>query len=259
MKVCIDSLSCRTSIGIFEWEKRVLQPLLLDLEIEIMNRLSTTSDKIEDTISYKDLSKELINHLQSQHFGLIERVASECCLITLEHDQRVTKVQVQVSKPGALKASKNVRVVESMARNQAVVGIGSNIEPEKYIPIARQALKEEFNVIASARDLQTQAVARPEDSDFVNSAVLIQTGISRKNLVKRLKHIEWEMGRKKNLDKYASRIIDLDLLLWNQELEDADIVSRAFLQDLIEELLPGILQQLSQYYRLNKPLDKRMK
>ena len=141
-----------------------------------------------------------------------------------------------------------------MTRNQAVIGLGSNIEPEKYIPLARQALKDEFGLIASASDLRTQAVARPEDSDFINSAVLIQTSISRESLVRRLKHIEWEVGRKKSRDSYAARIIDLDLLLWNQELEDADILSRVFLQDSIEELLPGILQQLSQYYRLKQPL-----
>ena len=99
MKICIDALGCRTSVGIFEWEKKVLQPLFLDIEIEIMNQPSASSDKIEDTLSYKDLSKELISHLQSQHFGLIERIANECCRMILDYDQRVTQVQVQVSKP----------------------------------------------------------------------------------------------------------------------------------------------------------------
>lgn len=244
MKICVDSLRCRTSVGIFEWEKKVLQPLLLDIEIDIMNQRSTTSDNIEDTLSYKDLSKELIQHLQSQHFGLIERIAHECCRIIIDYDQRVTQAQVQVSKPGALQSSQSVRVVESMVRNQAVIGLGSNIEAHKYISLARQTLKDEFRVIASASDLQTKAVARPDDSDFINSAVLIQTNMNRATLVRRLKHIEWEIGRTKSSDKYAARIIDLDLLLWNQQLEDADILSRSFLQDSIEELLPGVLQQL---------------
>ena len=250
MKIYIDGLSCRASVGVFDWEKKVLQNLILDLEIDVLNQPSVASDAIEDTLSYKDLSKVLIAHVQSQHFGLIERIAGECCQLVLDYDARVTRVLVQVSKPGALSVSTNVRVSEQLTRNQVIIGLGSNIEPEHHIAEALSMLQQEFDLVSSASHQRTKAIARDQHPDFINTAVVINTGLTMKSLTRRLKHMEWEIGRKHCSDSYAARVIDLDILLWNQHLEDADILSRDFLRQSIEELIPGIVDTLNQRYAL---------
>jgi 2-amino-4-hydroxy-6-hydroxymethyldihydropteridine diphosphokinase len=54
---------------------------------------------------------------------------------------------------------------------------------------------------------------------FVNGVIEIETTLSPENLLKKLKAIEAAMGRKRVKGKrWGSRIIDLDILLWNQEV-----------------------------------------
>jgi len=59
-------------------------------------------------------------------------------------------------------------------------------------------------------------------------------------LKRRLREIESGLGRVRTANKNGPRTIDLDILVWNGEVVDADVYERGFLRDSIIELLPGI-------------------
>jgi hypothetical protein len=52
-KVFIEALEIEALIGIYDWERRIRQPLLFDVEMSFDNRIPAASDAIADTLNYK--------------------------------------------------------------------------------------------------------------------------------------------------------------------------------------------------------------
>jgi len=130
---------------------------------------------------------------------------------------------------------------------RAFISLGSNIEPEKYLPLAGKELVRIGTVLAFSSVYQSPAIGRPGHPDFLNAAALIETALSPVEIQSRLREIEETLGRERTADRYAPRTIDLDLCLlgstvlrtWELELPDPDIVDRACLAVPLAELDPG--------------------
>jgi len=73
--VFIEDLRIETVIGIYDWERKIRQVVALDLEMAFDNRRPAASDRIEDTLDYKAVSKRLIAFVESSHFELVETLA----------------------------------------------------------------------------------------------------------------------------------------------------------------------------------------
>ncbi|MHA2091563.1 MAG: 2-amino-4-hydroxy-6-hydroxymethyldihydropteridine diphosphokinase [Candidatus Kariarchaeaceae archaeon] len=102
--------------------------------------------------------------------------------------------------------------------------LGSNIEPQKHISQAIQVLKSEFHVIRVSKIYQSPAYGSKGQADYLNAAVLIESDIGPQNLkYERLRQIELQLGRKRSIDKYAPRTIDLDIALFGQHIIRDDI------------------------------------
>src|SRR6476659_8655692 len=100
--VFIEDLRIETVIGIYDWERKIRQVVALDLEMAFDNRVPAASDKIQDTLDYKAVSKRLI--------GFVESLAERCALIVREEFQ-VPWLRLKLSKPGAVTGSKAVGVI----------------------------------------------------------------------------------------------------------------------------------------------------
>ena len=74
-KVFIEALEIECVIGIYDWERKIKQPLSFDIEMDFDNRKPAASDRIEDTLDYKAVSKRLIGFVESSHFELVETLA----------------------------------------------------------------------------------------------------------------------------------------------------------------------------------------
>ena len=109
MIIKIKNLRLRTIIGIFDWEKEIKQDVLINAEIEIKNESSTQTDKIEETLDYKKLKKDIILEVESREFNLIEKLA-DVVLSRILDDARVSYAKVEVDKPGALRHADSVSV-----------------------------------------------------------------------------------------------------------------------------------------------------
>ncbi len=108
--VFIHDLQIETVIGIYDWERKIRQVISLDIEMATDIGEAATSDKIEDTLSYKDVAKRLIEFVEQSEYELVEALAEEICKIT-RNEFAVPWVKLTLHKPGAVRGSKSVGVI----------------------------------------------------------------------------------------------------------------------------------------------------
>lgn len=108
-KVFIEGLEIEALIGIYDWERRIRQPLRFDIEMGFDNTRPAATDRIEDTLDYKAVSKRLIEFVSASSFGLVETLAERCAAIILD-EFAVEAVSLKLSKPGAVRGASAVGV-----------------------------------------------------------------------------------------------------------------------------------------------------
>ena len=109
-KVFIEGLEIEALIGIYDWERRIRQPLLFDIEMAFDNRVPAASDDIRDTLNYKAVSKRIIEYVSQSEFGLVETLAEHCAEIVLA-EFKVDWLRLKLGKPGAVRGARAVGVV----------------------------------------------------------------------------------------------------------------------------------------------------
>ena len=99
--------------------------------------------------------------------------------------------------------------------------LGSNLGNRKInFEAARNLIEQECGAIIQLSSLyETQAWGKTDQPPFLNQAMEIETELSAEQLIKQLLKIEKMMGRERK-EKYGPRIIDIDILLFNEEQYD---------------------------------------
>jgi dihydroneopterin aldolase len=108
--VFIEALEVEALIGIYDWERRIRQPLLFDIEMAFDNRVPAASDDIADTLDYKAVSKWVIEYVSQSDFGLVETLAERVAEIILD-EFGVARVRLKLGKPGAVRGARAVGVI----------------------------------------------------------------------------------------------------------------------------------------------------
>jgi len=108
--VYIRDLQIETIIGIYDWEREVRQTISLDLEMGADIRKAAASDDIQHTLNYKAVAKRLITFVEESQCLLVERLAEEIAAIVLD-EFNVPWLKLRLSKPGALRGSKDVGII----------------------------------------------------------------------------------------------------------------------------------------------------
>ncbi len=115
--VYIKDLRIDTIIGIYEWERAVRQTVSLDLEMSTDIRQAASTDNIDYALNYKSVADRLIGFIEGAEFLLVETMAEQVCQIVRE-EFGVQWVKLQLSKPGALRQSRDVGlIIERGERN----------------------------------------------------------------------------------------------------------------------------------------------
>lgn len=123
----------------------------------------------------------------------------------------------------------------------AYLGLGSNISPETNFPRALNLLRGTVQVVAVSKTWNTPAVGT-EGPDFLNAAVAIRTELSQNELKSRvIRKIENDLGRVRTEDKNAPRPIDIDILIFDNELFDPQIWLQVHLAVPLAELIPNYI------------------
>ncbi len=115
--------------------------------------------------------------------------------------------------------------INSMGKSiRAYIGLGSNLgDRKRFIEDALRMLGQtpDIEVVTATGLVQTQPLANAEQAGYLNAVAELRTVLSAERLHQRLLEIENTLGRFRD-EKWASRTIDIDLLLYGDEIIDSD-------------------------------------
>ena len=109
-KIFLDQLKVDTVIGIWEWERRIRQTVVIDLEMSADIARAAATDDVADTLNYKSVAKRIQEFVADSSFQLVETLAEKIAAIVRDEFD-VAWVKVRVNKPGAIRGSKAVGVL----------------------------------------------------------------------------------------------------------------------------------------------------
>ena len=123
-----------------------------------------------------------------------------------------------------------------------IIAFGSNISPEDNIKKGLRLLKEAVRIDALSDFYRTHPAGNRVQPDYINGQCRAETELSFDCLKEKLREIEKLCGRERDMkDKYSSRTLDLDILLFGEELTDPEeLRERDFLKICLEEIAPEI-------------------
>lgn len=124
----------------------------------------------------------------------------------------------------------------------ATILLGSNINPERNINKAIHRLMQECKLQKSSQIWETEAIGS-DGPDFLNTAIAIETALLENELkYKVLRKIEKELGRVRLENKNAPRTIDLDIIIFDDQVVDQDLWQCSFIASPISDLFPDLQQ-----------------
>jgi 2-amino-4-hydroxy-6-hydroxymethyldihydropteridine diphosphokinase len=97
------------------------------------------------------------------------------------------------------------------------IGIGSNIHRKKHIKMALSALDKKFGKLLLSPIYETAAVGF-EGDNFYNLVSFFKTNLNLPDIESILKDIEDQSGRDRTQKKFSARTLDIDLLLFDEEI-----------------------------------------
>jgi 2-amino-4-hydroxy-6-hydroxymethyldihydropteridine diphosphokinase len=132
------------------------------------------------------------------------------------------------------------------------LGVGSNIERERYIVAGLDALEALLGDLVLSSVYDSEAVGY-DGQAFLNLVVAAQTELTLVELAQTLRHIEVEYGRPKHAQRHTPRQLDIDILTYGDavgvvdgiELPRAEIIENAFVLRPLAELAPSALHPAS--------------
>jgi D-erythro-7,8-dihydroneopterin triphosphate epimerase len=103
----ISNLRLRTFIGFNPEEKEKKQDVVLNIAIRYAISEKALNDQIEGALNYKDITKQVIEHVENGRFLLLEKLVADVLKICSAH-RDVRTAQVSIDKPHALRFADSV-------------------------------------------------------------------------------------------------------------------------------------------------------
>lgn len=108
-KIFLHGVKVETIIGIWEWERKIRQTVIVDLEMSADIAGAAATDDVADTLNYKSVAKRIQSFVADSSFQLVETLAERISEIIRE-EFGVAWVRVTVHKPGAIRGSRDVGI-----------------------------------------------------------------------------------------------------------------------------------------------------
>lgn len=121
------------------------------------------------------------------------------------------------------------------------LSLGSNVQPEIYLPKAIDLLREYGRVQAISTVRESHAVGA-DASNFLNACLLFITSIAPENLKEQVIHpIEAKLGRVRSENKNAPRTIDIDIVMADGTPVNLEFWNYVFVVVPMADLAPEFL------------------
>ena len=122
-KIFLSQLSIECIVGIWEWERRVKQTVIIDVEMAADIRRAAATDSIEDTIDYKRVAKRLLAFVGDSQYQLVETLTEQIARVIVT-EFGVSWVKVRLNKRGAIRGARDVGIeIERRAEDYANAAI----------------------------------------------------------------------------------------------------------------------------------------
>jgi len=108
--VFLRGLRVDTVIGIYDWERRIKQTVVLDLEMATDVRKAAATDDIKDALDYKAVAKRMEAFIAESEFQLVETMAERCAQI-VQDEFGVPWLRLTLNKEGAVRSANDVGVI----------------------------------------------------------------------------------------------------------------------------------------------------
>ncbi len=108
--IFLEQVKVQTKLGVPEWERMMLQTIILDIEIGYDLTNACKSDAITDTIDYGAVVGRIRETLTEHNFQLVEALAEHVCQLILKEFSALS-VKIKVAKPAILPGLKALGVV----------------------------------------------------------------------------------------------------------------------------------------------------
>lgn len=249
-KICIKRLEVFARHGALPEENVLGQKFLISATLYCSTRKAGLSDELGDSVNYAEVSRIIKESTEGHMFKLIERLAEYLAGKVLLAYPQLEKVDIEVEKPWApvLLPLETVSVKITRAWNRVYLSIGSNLgEKEENLCQAIRLLEEDTEtlVVRQSSFIETEPVGYTEQDKFLNAALEIQTLRSPEQLLDLIGTIEQALKRER-LVHWGPRTIDLDILLFNDEIIQSDrltiphieMANRMFVLEPLCEIAP---------------------
>ena len=107
--VFVRGLEVECIIGLIDWERRIKQKVVIDLELPIDCARAAVSDDVVDTLDYMSVASLVMEFVGQSQFKLVETMAHRLALLLLERFG-MEWIRLSINKPGAVRGSRDVGV-----------------------------------------------------------------------------------------------------------------------------------------------------
>lgn len=132
--------------------------------------------------------------------------------------------------------------------NTLYLSLGSNIAPETNLPAAVKLLDELTEMVAVSSVWESQPVGFTKQANFLNAAAIVISPLSAARFKREvIRSIERQLRRVRSRNKNGPRTIDLDIILFNDDIltlagsriPDPELLVRPFLALPLAEIAPN--------------------
>ncbi|QTS83822.1 2-amino-4-hydroxy-6-hydroxymethyldihydropteridine diphosphokinase [Coxiella endosymbiont of Amblyomma nuttalli] len=108
------------------------------------------------------------------------------------------------------------------------IGIGANLNnPKKRVQMAIADLEKlpDTNLLIHSSLYRSQPLGPQNQPDYINAVAAFETRLSPYELLRKLQQLETQQGRQRNYERWGSRVIDLDILLYGDiQMQGDDLI-----------------------------------
>ena len=108
-RIFLRGLTAECIIGFIDWERRVKQTVVVDLELPVDCARAASTDEVTETVDYKRVAKRVLAYIEASEFKLVETLAQRLAELLLA-EFALDWVRLSLSKPGAIRSSRDVGV-----------------------------------------------------------------------------------------------------------------------------------------------------
>ncbi len=117
--------------------------------------------------------------------------------------------------------------------NEVILSIGSNENKETNLSLCHTMLNNLFGGISYSSTSISKPYGIHYKNDFLNQLARFHTTLDKEQIVATLKDIEVKMGRKAKDKAMGIVKIDIDLIIWNEEILRPNEMDRCYIKDLL--------------------------